>query len=67
MIRMRIEKIDRIAVGVADLGKAIGFFSDLLGIKFDLPVEELESIGSRGVYSPFGLELVEALGRGPDL
>jgi len=64
---MRIEKIDRIAVGVVDLEKAIDFFSDLLGIKFDLPVEELESIGSRGVYSSFGLELVGALGRGPDL
>jgi len=63
---MKVERIDRIAVGVYDLDKAIDFFSDLLGIKFDLPVGEFESLGVRGAGSRFGLQLESPLGRGPD-
>ena len=63
---MKVERIDRIAVAVHDIDKAIAFFSDLLGIEFDLPVAEPESIGLKGVYSSLGLELVAPLGRGPD-
>lgn len=61
---MKIEKIDRIALGVADLEKASRFFSDLLGIEFDPPGEGEEEIGLRGRYSALGLELTAPYGHG---
>jgi methylmalonyl-CoA/ethylmalonyl-CoA epimerase len=53
------EKIDRIAVAVKDLEKAADFFSDLLGIDFDIVGTQSE-LGMRGGYSPCGLELIES-------
>ena len=52
------EKIDRIAIAVKDLEKAAGFFSDLLGIDFDIVGTQPE-LGMRGGYSACGLELIE--------
>ena len=53
------EKIDRIAIAVKDLEKAVDFFSDLLGIEFDI-VGSSEQLGMRGGYSACGLELIES-------
>jgi len=53
------QRIDRVAIAVRDLDRALGFFSDLLGIAFDR-VGETEQLGMRGAYSPFGLELIES-------
>ncbi len=53
------EKIDRIAIAVKDLDKAAEFFSDLLGIEFDI-VGSSEQLGMRGGYSASGLELIES-------
>ncbi len=53
------EKIDRIAIAVKDLEKAADFFSDLLGIEFDI-VGTSEQLGMRGGYSACGLELIES-------
>ena len=53
------EKIDRIAIAVKDLEKAADFFSDLLGIEFDI-VGSSEQLGMRGGYSACGLELIES-------
>jgi len=64
--RMRIERIERYTLGIADLEKAINFFSDLLCMEFD-PVGEPHSLGIKGVYSTLGLELLAPLGRGPRL
>jgi methylmalonyl-CoA epimerase len=52
------EKIDRIAIAVKDLDKAADFFSDLLGIEFDI-VGSSQELGMRGGYSACGLELIE--------
>ncbi len=52
------EKIDRIAIAVKDLEKAIKFFSDLLDVDFDI-VGSSKELGMRGVYSACGLELIE--------
>jgi methylmalonyl-CoA/ethylmalonyl-CoA epimerase len=52
------EKIDRIAIAVKDLEKATAFFSDLLGIDFDI-VGSSQGLGMRGGYSACGLELIE--------
>ena len=52
------EKIDRVAIAVADLDKAMVFFSELLDIDFD-EVSEGADIGMRGTYSAFGIELIE--------
>jgi catechol 2,3-dioxygenase-like lactoylglutathione lyase family enzyme len=52
------EKIDRIAIAVKDLEKATDFFSDLLGIDFDI-VGSSPKLGMRGGYSACGLELIE--------
>jgi methylmalonyl-CoA/ethylmalonyl-CoA epimerase len=53
------EKIDRIAIAVKDLEKAKEFFSDLLGIDFDI-VGQHRELGMRGAYSACGLELLES-------
>jgi methylmalonyl-CoA epimerase len=52
------EKIDRVAIAVKDLEKAAEFFSDLLGIEFDI-VGSSRELGMRGGYSACGLELIE--------
>lgn len=54
------ENIDRVAIAVNDLDKAMDFFSDLLDIDFHI-VGTNEQLGMRGAYSPFGLELIEPL------
>jgi len=55
------ESIDRIAIAVKDLDKAIGFFSDLLDIDFFIfPLQE--GMGMRGAYSASGLELIAPTG-----
>ncbi|MFH1350331.1 MAG: VOC family protein [Pseudomonadota bacterium] len=56
---MVFEKIDRVAIAVRDLEAARSFFSELLGIHFDEPLSD-EELKMRAVYSPFGLDLVEA-------
>lgn len=52
------EKIDRIAIAVKDLEKAVKFFSELLDIDFDI-VGSCPELGMRGGYSACGLELIE--------
>jgi len=52
-----IEKIDRIAIAVNDLEKATRFFSELLGVAFDV-VGQNEQLGMKGSYSASGLELI---------
>jgi methylmalonyl-CoA/ethylmalonyl-CoA epimerase len=52
------EKIDRVAIAVKDLEKAVEFFSDLLDIEFDI-VGSSQELGMRGAYSASGLELIE--------
>jgi methylmalonyl-CoA/ethylmalonyl-CoA epimerase len=54
-----IEKIDRIAIAVNDLEQATKFFSELLGVDFDV-VGQNEQLGMRGSYSACGLELLAA-------
>jgi methylmalonyl-CoA/ethylmalonyl-CoA epimerase len=55
------ESIDRIAIAVKDLDKAVDFFSDLLNIDFFVfPTKE--GMGMRGAYSACGLELIEPTG-----
>lgn len=55
------ESIDRIAIAVKDLDKAVGFFSDLLDIDFFIfPIKE--GMGMRGAYSASGLELIAPTG-----
>ena len=55
------ENIDRIAIAVKDLDKAVGFFSDLLDIDFYVfPTKE--GMGMRGAYSACGLELIAPTG-----
>ena len=61
---MKIECIDHVAIQVSDLGKAIGLFSDLFGMKFTEPksLPDLDSVctmESNGIefvapYSPNG-------------
>ena len=55
---MIFEQIDRIAITVRDAQKAIDFFSDLLGIRFDELVGH-EGLNVRAAYSSFGLEITE--------
>ena len=57
------EGIDRIAIAVKDLDKALKFFTELLGIDFDV-FPPHEGLGMRGAYSASGLELIE--GTSPD-
>ena len=52
-----IERLDRVAVAVSDLGAAAGFFERLLGIRFDARISD-ETMGLDAHYSPEGLELV---------
>ena len=55
------ESIDRIAIAVKDLDKAVGFFSDLLDISFYVfPTQE--GMEMRGAYSVCGLELIAPTG-----
>ena len=55
------ESIDRIAIAVKDLDKAVDFFSDLLDIHFYVfPTKE--GMGMRGAYSACGLELIAPTG-----
>ncbi len=50
--------IDRIAIAVKDLDKAVKFFNELLGVEFDI-FPNHEGLGMRGGYSASGLELIE--------
>jgi methylmalonyl-CoA/ethylmalonyl-CoA epimerase len=54
------ESVDRIAVTVWDLEKAMAFFGDLFGITFDDVIND-EAAGVKAVYSRFGLELVSPM------
>jgi len=55
------ESVDRIAIAVKDLEKAVAFFSDLLDIDFFIfPLKE--GMGMRGAYSACGLELIAPTG-----
>lgn len=55
---MRVEKIDRVAIAVRDLGKAMEFFSDVSGVKFD-EIRVNERLKYRATYNGIGLELIE--------
>ena len=55
---MKVEKLDRVAMNVEDLDKAIAFFSDLLGITFD-KLPSPPGMKSQVAISPSGLELLE--------
>ena len=55
---MKVEKLDRVAMNVEDLDKAIAFFSDLLGITFD-KLPSPPGMRSQVAISPSGLELLE--------
>lgn len=55
---MRIERIDRVAIAVRELEKAMTFFSSMFGIKFDEIIEN-DQHKYRVVYSAVGLELIE--------
>ncbi len=57
------EGIDRVAIAVKDLDKAVKFYSELLDIDFDV-FPGHEGLGMRGGYSASGLELLE--GTSPD-
>jgi methylmalonyl-CoA/ethylmalonyl-CoA epimerase len=59
---MLYEKMERIAIAVRDLDKAIEFFTGL-GIKFD-PLFEVPESGAREAISPIGIELVEGQRKG---
>ena len=53
--------IDRVAIAVKDLDKAMKLFAELLDIDFDVFPKHQE-LGMRGAYSASGLELIEPLG-----
>ena len=55
---MKIERIDRVSIAVKDLEKAMQFFSDLLGTKFD-EVRENDHLKIRATYGDDGIELVQ--------
>jgi len=55
---MKVEKLDRVAMNVENLDKAIAFFSDLLGITFD-KLPSPPGMRSQVAISPAGLELLE--------
>ena len=54
---MKIERLDRIALGVRDLDETAAFFEGLLGIRFDAPLSH-DKLGMEARYSREGLELV---------
>ena len=55
---MKVEKIDHIHIYVSDLGRAITFFSKLLGTKFsDIITDEEWKFES--VLEPLGIELIQ--------
>lgn len=54
---MRIERLDRVVVGVRDMAAAAGLFEDLLGVRFD-PLLSDAGVGMDARYSREGLELV---------
>ena len=54
---IKTERVDRVAIGVKDLEKAMAFFYETLGIKFD-EVRESKTDKYRATYSNVGLELV---------
>ncbi|WP_425089053.1 VOC family protein [Stappia sp.] len=54
---MKIERLDRIALGVRDLDETAAFFEGLLGIRFDAPLSD-DKLGMEARYSREGLELV---------
>ena len=55
---IKTERVDRVAIGVKDLEKAMAFFYETLGIKFD-EVRESKTDKYRATYSNVGLELVQ--------
>jgi len=61
---MAIGKIETVLIDVKDLRKAIPFFEELLGIKFDAPSTNVLGDGTEieAAWCPaFGLELIEQM------
>lgn len=54
---MKIERLDRVVLGVRDMASVARFFEDLLGVTFD-PLLSDPTVGMDARYSPQGLELV---------
>ncbi|MGY6535517.1 MAG: VOC family protein [Pararhodobacter sp.] len=54
---MRIERLDRVVLGVRELDSATAFFEALLGLRFDPQISDA-SLGMEARYSREGLELV---------
>lgn len=54
---MKIERLDRVVLGVRDMEGVAGFFHDLLGIAFDPQLTD-PGVGMDARYSCQGLELV---------
>ncbi|WP_158971260.1 VOC family protein [Chachezhania sediminis] len=54
---MKIERLDRVVLGVRDMDGVSGFFEDLLGLRFD-PLLSDPAVGMDARYSREGLELV---------
>ena len=55
---MKVEKVDRVVIGVKDLDEAMVFFNQTLGIKFD-EVRENEQANLRATFSSVGFEMVQ--------
>jgi methylmalonyl-CoA/ethylmalonyl-CoA epimerase len=55
---INVERVDRVAIGVRDLEKAMAFFSKTLGITFDV-VREHKTNQYKATYSNVGLELLQ--------
>lgn len=55
---MRVEKIDRVAIAVRSLERAIELFSKVLGVRFD-EVRENDHLKYKAIYSDVGLELIQ--------
>ncbi|MFC1943097.1 VOC family protein [Chloroflexota bacterium] len=59
--KIKIEKIDGVLIMVKDLEKAGKFFSDLLGIEFNPPIENRGQDIRNLVSRPTGIELTSPL------
>jgi methylmalonyl-CoA epimerase len=55
---LKIKRIDHVAINVKDQGKAIKFFTDLLGEEFDEP-SALPELGVVTARNSLGIELIE--------